>query len=163
MIFSRAVRSWPREYHWWVLGPSTWHDTVFKLQPRWIVRARCRANSAHSSTMFTQMSNTDALCRKAQSRLYFLRRLASFNVCKEMLMMFYRSVVESALFFVVACWGGSIKKRDALRLDKLVRKAASVVGKELESMTSVAERRALSRFRSIMENPEYPLHCTIQR
>ena len=39
------------------------------------------------------------LCRKAQSRLYFLRRLASFNVCKEMLRMFYRSVVERALFY----------------------------------------------------------------
>ncbi|XP_059827006.1 uncharacterized protein LOC132394660 [Hypanus sabinus] len=68
-------------------------------------------------------ANTDALCRKAQSRLYFLRRLASFNVCSEMLKMFYRSVVESALFFVVVCWGGSIKKRDASRLNKLVRKA----------------------------------------
>ncbi|KAI3359183.1 hypothetical protein L3Q82_002599 [Scortum barcoo] len=29
-------------------------------------------------------ANTDALCRKGQShRLYFLRRLASFNICKE--------------------------------------------------------------------------------
>ena len=27
-------------------------------------------------------ANTDALCKKAQSRLYFLRRLESFNVCK---------------------------------------------------------------------------------
>ena len=77
--------------------------------------------------------------------------------------MFYRSVVESALFFVVACWGGSIKKRDALRLDRLVRKAGSVVGKVLEGLTSVAERRALSRLRSIMENPEHPLHSTIER
>ncbi|XP_059801863.1 uncharacterized protein LOC132378747 [Hypanus sabinus] len=108
-------------------------------------------------------ANTDALCRKAQSRLYFLRRPASFNVCSEMLKMFYRSVVESALFFVVACSGGSIKKRDASRLNKLVRKAGSVAGTELESMTSVAERRALSRLQSIMENPEYPLHSTIQR
>lgn len=108
-------------------------------------------------------ANTDALCRKAQSRLYFLRRLASFNVCSELLKMFYRSVVESALFFVVACWGGSIKKKDASRLNKLVKKAGSVVGKVLESLTSVAERRALSRLRSIMENPEHPLHSTIQR
>ena len=57
-----------------------------------------------------------------------------------MLRMFYRSVVESALFYAVACWGGSIKKRDVSRLDKLVRKAGSVVGTELESLTSVAEQ-----------------------
>ena len=107
-------------------------------------------------------ANTDALCRKAQCRMYFLRRLASFNVCKDMLRMFYRSVVESALFFVVACWGSSIKKRDELRINKMVRKASTVVGTELESMTSVAESRALSRIRTIMENSQHPLHSTIQ-
>ncbi|KAI3360684.1 hypothetical protein L3Q82_002554 [Scortum barcoo] len=41
-------------------------------------------------------ANTDALCRKGQSRLYFLRRLASFNICKKMLQIFYQSVVASA-------------------------------------------------------------------
>uniref|UniRef100_A0A8C4T7R0 FBA domain-containing protein n=1 Tax=Erpetoichthys calabaricus TaxID=27687 RepID=A0A8C4T7R0_ERPCA len=41
-------------------------------------------------------------------------------------------------------WGGSIKKRDASRLDKLVRKAGFIVGTELDSLTSVAERQALS-------------------
>ena len=110
-------------------------------------------------------ANTNALFRKAQSRLYFLRRLASFNVCKEMLRMFYRSVVESALFYVMACWGGgggSIKKKDASRLNKLVRKAGSIVGTELESMTSMAERRALIRLLSIKNNPEHLLHSTIQ-
>ena len=108
-------------------------------------------------------ANTDALCRKAQRRLYFLRRLASFIVCKEMLRMFYRSVVESDHFYLVACWGGSIKKRDVLRLNKLVRKAGCVVCTEPESLTCVAERRALSRLLSIMDNPEHPLHSTIQR
>ncbi|KAI3359889.1 hypothetical protein L3Q82_014241 [Scortum barcoo] len=39
----------------------------------------------------------DALCRKGQSRLYFLRRLASFNICKKLLQIFYQSVVASAL------------------------------------------------------------------
>ncbi|KAI3355419.1 hypothetical protein L3Q82_018260, partial [Scortum barcoo] len=43
-------------------------------------------------------ANTDALCRKGQSRhLYFLRRLASFNICKKLLQIFYQSVVASAL------------------------------------------------------------------
>ena len=44
---------------------------------------------------------------------------------------------------VVACWGGSIKKRDASHLNKLVRKAGSVVGTELESLTSVILRRRI--------------------
>ncbi|XP_051787946.1 uncharacterized protein LOC127529166 [Erpetoichthys calabaricus] len=107
-------------------------------------------------------ANTDALCKRGQSRLYFLRRLASFNICK-MLQMFYQTVVTSALFYAVVCWGGSIKKRDASRLDKLVRKAGSIVGMELDSLTSMAERRALSRLLSIMENPLHLLNRIISR
>ena len=108
-------------------------------------------------------ANTDALCKKGQSCLYFLRRLASFKVCKKLLQMFYQSVVASALLYAVVCWGGSLKKRDAARLDKLVRKAGSVVGSELDSLTSVAERRTLNRLLSIIDNPQHPLHNTISR
>lgn len=34
-------------------------------------------------------ANTEAIYKKGQSRLYFLRRLRSFNVCNKMLQMFY--------------------------------------------------------------------------
>uniref|UniRef100_A0A8C4SCW4 TIR domain-containing protein n=1 Tax=Erpetoichthys calabaricus TaxID=27687 RepID=A0A8C4SCW4_ERPCA len=77
--------------------------------------------------------------------------------------MFYQTVVASTLFYAVVCWGGSIKKKDASRLDKLVSKAGSIVGMELDSLTSVAERRALSRLLSIMENPLHPLNSIISR
>ena len=50
--------------------------------------------------------NTAAIYRKGQSRLHFLRRLRSFNVCSDMLHMFYKSVVESALLYAAVCWGG---------------------------------------------------------
>ena len=71
--------------------------------------------------------------------------------------------MESVIFFAVACWGGNIKKRDASRLDKLVRKAGSVLGTELESLASMADRRVLCKLLSIMNNSEHPLHSTIDR
>ena len=75
--------------------------------------------------------------------------------------MFYQSVVASVLFYAVVCWGGSTKKRDAGRLDRLVRKAGSVVGAELESITSVAEKIILSKLLTIMDNETHPLYNTI--
>ncbi|KAI4896432.1 hypothetical protein NFI96_006934 [Prochilodus magdalenae] len=63
--------------------------------------------------------NTDIVYKKAQSRLYILRRLGSFRICQKLLLMFYQSVVASVLFYAVVCWGGSISKRDAGRLDRL--------------------------------------------
>ncbi|KAI4890219.1 hypothetical protein NFI96_031093 [Prochilodus magdalenae] len=48
-------------------------------------------------------ANTDILYRKGQSRLYFLRRLGSFNICRKLLQMFYQTVVASCLFYAVVC------------------------------------------------------------
>ncbi|KAI4889418.1 hypothetical protein NFI96_008497 [Prochilodus magdalenae] len=108
--------------------------------------------------------NTDMVYKEAQSRLYFLRRLGSFRICQKLLLMFYQSVVASVLLSMLWCVGeGSISKRDAGRLDRLVRKAGSVLGLELESLTPLAERRALSKLLHIMDNVHHPLHTTIIR
>ncbi len=66
--------------------------------------------------------------------------------------------MASVLSCAIACWGGSIRKRDAGRLDKWVRRAGSVVGMELEALTTTAEKRTLSRLDSILDNDRQPLH-----
>jgi len=102
--------------------------------------------------------NTEALYKKGQSRLYFLQRLKSFNVCKTMLQMFYHSVVASVIFYAVVCWGSRVKAADVNRLNKLIRKAGCVLGVELKSLVEVSERRMLS----IMDNASHPLHATLE-
>jgi len=81
--------------------------------------------------------NTEALYKKGQSRLYFLRTLRSFNICKTMLQMFYHLVVASIIFYAVVCLGNRVKAADANRLNKLIRKAGAVLGVELESVVEV--------------------------
>ena len=49
-------------------------------------------------------ANIEAVYRRGQSRLFFLRRLGSFNVCSDMMCMFYYTIIESALFYAVVCW-----------------------------------------------------------
>ena len=115
----------------------------------------------HMDNKLDWSANIDAIYKKGQSRLYFLRRLRSFNVCSKLLRMFYQSVVASILFYAVVCWGGSIKKRDAGRLDRLVGKGGAVVGTELDCLTTVAESRTLSRLLTILDNVHHPLHTTL--
>ncbi|XP_034088755.1 uncharacterized protein LOC117557164 [Gymnodraco acuticeps] len=105
--------------------------------------------------------NTDAVHKKGMSRLYFLRKLRYFHVCSKMLEIFYRSVVASALFFAVVCWGGSIRAGDTSRINKLIRKAGSVIGIKLDPFEAVVERRTLNRLLSIMDNPTHPLHLQL--
>ncbi|KAK0152207.1 hypothetical protein N1851_006440 [Merluccius polli] len=102
----------------------------------------------HINNKLDWTDNTEGLYRKGQSRLFFLRRLRSFDMCSRLLKMFYQSVVASTLFFAVACWGGGIKAGETNRLNKLVRKASSVVGLELDSLEAVAERRMRDKIKT---------------
>jgi len=81
-------------------------------------------------------ANIDAVYRKGQSCLVFLKRLRSFNVCSDMLCMFYNTVIENALFYAVVCWGSSTTDKHSRRLDKLVKMASSVIGSELDPSTA---------------------------
>ncbi|KAI4873724.1 hypothetical protein NFI96_000464 [Prochilodus magdalenae] len=117
----------------------------------------------HTDNKLDWAKNTDALYKKGQSRLYFLRRLRSFNICRTMLRIFYESVVASAILYAVACWGSRLRVADANRLNKLIRKASDVVGVELDSLMAVSERRTLSKLQTIMDNGSHPLYHTVMR
>lgn len=52
-------------------------------------------------------------------------------VCSKILHMFYQSVIASALFYAVVCWGTVIKAGDTKRLNKLIKKAGFVIGVEI--------------------------------
>ena len=80
-----------------------------------------------------------------------------------MLEIFYQSVVASTIFFAAVCWGSSIRASDTNRLDKIIKKAGSVLGLRLESFETVVERRTLNKLLSIMDNDQHPLHHTVDR
>lgn len=95
----------------------------------------------HIKNKLDWTDNAKALYRKGQNRLFFPRRLRSFDMRSRLLQIFYQSVVASALFFTVVCWGGGIMAGETNRLNKLVRKASSVVGLKLDSLEAVVEKR----------------------
>lgn len=115
----------------------------------------------HLNNKLDWSHNTDVLYRKGQSRLHLLRRLRSFGVCRTLLRTFYDSVVASVIFYAVVCWGCGSSERDRKRLNKLVRRAGSVLDCPLDSIEEVGERRMLAKLTSIMDNPSHPLHETV--
>lgn len=115
----------------------------------------------HLNNKLDWSHNTDVLYKKGQSRLHLLRRLRSFGVCRTLLRTFYDTVVASALLYAVVCWGGGSTDRDRKRLNRLVRRAGSVLDCSLDSIEEVGERRVLAKLASIMDNPSHPLHQTV--
>ncbi len=56
----------------------------------------------------------------------------------------------------MVCWGGGIRAGEASRLNKLVRKASSVFGLELDSLESVAEEKMKDKIKAMLESPSHP-------
>jgi len=99
--------------------------------------------------------------RRGQSRLFFLRWLRSFNVCSDVMCMFYHTIIESALFYAVVCWGSCTSDKNCRRLDKLVKKASSVVGRILDPLNAVVEQWMRRKLYSVLENNKHPLHSNL--
>ena len=115
----------------------------------------------HLNNNLNWTDNTHALYKKGQSRLHLLRRLRSFGVCRTLLRTFYDSVVASAIHYAVVCWKGGSSDRDRSRLNRLIRRASSVLDCPLDSIEVVGERRMLAKLTSIMDNTSHPLHDTV--
>lgn len=69
-------------------------------------------------------------------------------------MIFYHSVVVSAVYLAVVCWGSTINAGDTNRLNKVFLKTVSVISCKLDTSDTVVERKSLNKLLSMMDNPE---------
>ena len=102
--------------------------------------------------------NTDQIVKKAQQRLYFMRRLRSFHVSQELLVKFYRAVIESVLTQSFTVWYGNTTVDDRRRLNRILRAASRVAGCNLPSLDSLYRDRVLKRATSILCDESHPAH-----
>ena len=78
-----------------------------------------------------------------------------------LLKTFYDSVVASAIFYGVVCWGGNISAGDRKRLNRLIRRASSVLGRPLDPVEVVSDRRMVAKLSSLLDNISHPMHETV--
>lgn len=56
------------------------------------------------------------------------------------------------------CWGGGITVKGDNRLNKLLRKAGSVIGSKLVTLEVVVKDRILAKLLANMDNTSHPLY-----
>nr|XP_023673779.1 uncharacterized protein LOC111847107 [Paramormyrops kingsleyae] len=76
----------------------------------------------------TWTKNTTSLLKKAQQRLYFLRRLKEANLPPPILTMFYRGTIGSVLTNCITICYGSSNKSDHKGLQRVVKTAENIMG-----------------------------------
>jgi len=97
----------------------------------------------------------EAVYKKGHNRLYYMKKLRSFNVCTKML---YKSVVESTVCIAAICWSSSIRARDSKKPNNLIKKAGSVLGTALEALEQSFKRGVPHKLENIKNNTVHPPH-----
>ena len=105
--------------------------------------------------------HTAATYEKGQSRLYLLRKLRSFGVQGDLLTSFYDCVVASAIFYGEVCWSSIIWAAGRKRLDKVIKKAGSILRCLIDPVLVVAESRMMDKLSSLLVKESHPLQVTI--
>ncbi|KAI4879858.1 hypothetical protein NFI96_004003 [Prochilodus magdalenae] len=90
----------------------------------------------HIMENLTWSLNTSSIAKKAQQRLYFLRRLRKAHL-PPILSMFYRGTVESILSSCIIACNASDRKT----LQRIVRTAEKIIGVSLPSVTDIHTTR----------------------
>ena len=84
----------------------------------------------HLDTRLYWRCNTETVYKKGHEIFFFLDNLQ----CLLQDVVFYKSVVVSAVCFAAISWGSRIRKTDSKKLNNLIRKKVSVLGTVLEPM-----------------------------
>ncbi len=112
----------------------------------------------HITEDLTWSAHTDAVLKKAQQRLFFLRRLRRFGMSPHILHSFYTCTVESILTgCITACYGNSTSS-NRKHLQRVVRAARHTVGGELPSLQDIYTRRCMRKALRIISDSSHPSH-----
>ena len=97
-----------------------------------------------------------AYVKKGQQRLYLLRCLKKFHMKPEILVNFYRSIIESILTGSIMVWFGNMTEADRNSLSRVIRTARRLTGVDLPDLRDIFNCRVKSRIQTIIADPSHP-------
>ena len=104
-------------------------------------------------------THVDTVCKKANQRMYLIRKLKTFDVDKKMLEMIYRSLVESILTFNIVTFYGHLTVKQKKRLNKIGNVATKLINLKQKSLNDLYQQAiSQKKSRSILNDPNHPLH-----
>ena len=106
--------------------------------------------------------NADHIYKKCQQRLYFLRKLKSFNVCQNVLENVYRSLIESILSFNIVCWFGILKVIERNKLNRIVNLANKIIGQKQLTLKELYVKSMNRKAKCVVKDESHPLFHEFQ-
>ncbi|KAM9802280.1 uncharacterized protein ACBT44_014616 [Syngnathus typhle] len=113
----------------------------------------------HISEDLSWTTNTASLAKKAQRRLYFLRKLRRASAPPAIMTTFYRGTIESVLSSCIAVWGGSCTEYNMKALQRIVNTACKNIGASLPSLKDIYSSHFTRKATAIVCDVSHPAHC----
>ena len=99
--------------------------------------------------------------KKMNQRLFFLRKLCSFNIDSKIMYLFYKSCIESVLLFCLCGFGGNCSIQDKIKFNKIIKKASKISGNPFQNVDTLLEHISIKKIMSISEDNSHPLSSQI--
>eukprot|EP00061_Rhincodon_typus_P007754 g29760.t1 len=100
-------------------------------------------------------SHVDAMVKKAQQCVFFLRQVRKCGMSIGTLTNFYRCTIESILSRCIKTWYGNCSTQDCKKLRKMVCTAQTITEANLPSMDSIYMARCYRKAANIMKDASH--------
>lgn len=101
--------------------------------------------------------------KKMHQRMYFLRKLYNFRLERHILVMFYKSFLQSVLSFGLICVFGNMHVKDQGKLQRMIKMASRIIGIDQVSVAQLYNELILKKTDQILKDPAHPLHYKFMR
>ena len=112
----------------------------------------------HITEDLTWAVQTERVVKKAQQRLYFLRKLKKAGMGPNVLRAFYRGTTESILTGCFTAWYGGCTDLNRKALQRVVKTAERISGCNLPPIQVLFDERCVSKARGIIKDKTHPNH-----
>ena len=92
--------------------------------------------------------------------MYCMLIMNKFNVNKNILAMFYDSVICGQ--YNLLSWGGNTRTEDKNAIDAIIRQASRLIGEVQPSLTTTYQRRLGTKLQKIIQDKDHPLNVILQ-
>ncbi|XP_064842981.1 uncharacterized protein LOC135554550 [Oncorhynchus masou masou] len=113
----------------------------------------------HITDNLNWSTHTDSIVKKAQQRLFNLRRLKKFGLSPKALTNFYRGTIESILAGCITAWYGNCSALNRKALQRVVRSAQGIIGGKLPALQDTYTTRCYRKAIKIIKDIYHPSHC----
>uniref|UniRef100_A0AAZ3NTU4 Alkylated DNA repair protein AlkB homologue 8 N-terminal domain-containing protein n=1 Tax=Oncorhynchus tshawytscha TaxID=74940 RepID=A0AAZ3NTU4_ONCTS len=121
--------------------------------------ARIYSSGVHITDKLNWSTHTDSIVKKAQQRLFNLRRLKKFGLSPKALTNFYRCTIESILSGCITAWYGNCSAQNRKALQRVVRSAQHITGGKLPALQDTYTTRCHRKAIKIIKDNNHPSHC----